>query len=894
VGLEFRPGMIQTLSPDIARPAEPAARSKPWLRGLLTWTVSLLVLVLALDAIGSLLVRRDRVKQRLNARLAAAFGRKVDVDAYSFNLWGGPTLEADGVRVAEDPRFGHEYFLRADSIAVRLRWLSLLRGRFELGSLALAGPTLNVDTNAAGDWNLAEWLGHPTPMAANSIGPVRTAFVPRFLAIDVEDGRVNFKSGDDKLPFAFIDVVGTIEADGPERWRLDLQAAPWRAAEPLQQAGTIHLAGSVGGTSSALRPASLQMSWTAASASDFLRLIDGDDSGIRGTAAIVLNAQTAANGWAIEGQAQLGELHRWDLPVQGDVPSLSLSARMSLDVPASTLEIIDASIEAPHSNVRGAGRISWAAGNETKSASPSNPLDLTIESSTIDAADLLSWLRAFRSNIPVGVTATGILQARGKISGWPAQVTRAAIDTSAIELSGGPMATPLHIGTAEISYGTGGFAMTPATIGIGSGKNATGSFRAEIVPAPKRSAHRDATVANGELYLAGSADDAGDVSAVASAFGWNVARGWQLAGPMRCDLHWTGSAWPWKVAPVGSMSIGGTGDSAASLRAAFLNLPVDGLDFRIDWKPGARQVTLSSAHAFGAHWSGTFARSDSAPEWQFALSADKLDAADLDRWLNPRWRESFIDRVLPFLNSRAPSNAVPESLHGSGRLSINQLRATPFVLQGLAGDLTVDGRDLTLDNVLARLAGGEVVGSFEANLVATSDYDAHARFSGVDFGALAEGDHPEAAAFGGKASGEVEFSMQGTSRGDFADSLQCQGALDVRNAAWRGIALAESLQDAKTVAGDSAFSEASGKFACADGAVALTDIVLTGAHGEIDGSGRVDFARNLDLQMRGVRGEPGAVGPVEDASGLAEKSASVTGTLDAPEISHPAPGRRPR
>jgi uncharacterized protein YhdP len=101
-------------------------------RRWLKWLALLVALIVLFDVAASLLVRRDRVRQRLDARLEAAFGRPVEVDRYSFSLWGGPTLEADGIRVAENPRFGHEYFLRADSLAVRLRWLSLLRGRFEL------------------------------------------------------------------------------------------------------------------------------------------------------------------------------------------------------------------------------------------------------------------------------------------------------------------------------------------------------------------------------------------------------------------------------------------------------------------------------------------------------------------------------------------------------------------------------------------------------------------------------------------------------------------------------------------------------------------------------------------------------------------------------------------
>src|SRR5208282_1569077 len=113
---------------------------------------------------------------------------------------------------------------------------------------------------------------------------------PRFSRIEVDGGRINFKLADEKIPFAFIGVTGTVETDRPGRWRMDLQATPWRAAVILQQAGTIHLSGEVGGTSSRLRPAALDVSWTGASVSDVLRLARGNDFGVRGALALSVNA----------------------------------------------------------------------------------------------------------------------------------------------------------------------------------------------------------------------------------------------------------------------------------------------------------------------------------------------------------------------------------------------------------------------------------------------------------------------------------------------------------------------------------------------------------------------------------------------------------------------------
>ena len=61
--------------------------------------------------------------------------------------------------------------MRAESVTVRLRWQSLLRGHMELGTVSLTRPSLNLVRNAAGDWNLAEWPPRPSVSRLSSAGP---------------------------------------------------------------------------------------------------------------------------------------------------------------------------------------------------------------------------------------------------------------------------------------------------------------------------------------------------------------------------------------------------------------------------------------------------------------------------------------------------------------------------------------------------------------------------------------------------------------------------------------------------------------------------------------------------------------------------------------------------
>ena len=236
--------------------------------------------------------------------------------------------------------------------------------------------------------------------------------------------------------------------------------------------------------------------------------------------------------------------------------------------------------------------------------------------------------------------------------------------------------------------------------------------------------------------------------------------------------------------------------------APFLNLPVEQIRAHVDLKGTARHVALTSAEAFGAHWSGSLDRrepdliqelqvleeqsSTEQPQqkdrWQFALSADRLSATDGDRWLNPRWRQSFIDRVLPFLNSRPAAAAQPDNLLATGKINVDQVTLAPFVLHRVQTDATIDGRRLNFSNVRAQLAKGDVTGSLRATLDASPSYRLNLDYTAVDLYVLTSTTSSLADRFAGVASGKISLSATGASRSDLISSLQCRGASRIAGA----------------------------------------------------------------------------------------------------------------
>ena len=468
--------MSQLLSPTIphAEPLDQApAKRRLWTRWP-KWILLLFALLWVADAGMSLLIQHTRLRGKLTHRLEVAFGRPVEVGSYQFSLWDGPALEAQSVTVAEDPRFGHEYFLHTESLTVRLLWSSLLRGRIGLGTLSLTRPSLNLVRDSGGNWNISEWLPRPAGNAAQSvpagIGPRLPASALSFRRIEITGGRINFKRADEKLPYALADVSGAVEVASQSRWHIDLEAVPWRAAGIFQQAGMLHLAGDVGGTSSRLLPAALQLSWTEASLPDVLRLTLGDDTGLRGTLAAAAIATTQGDNWNFQVRTELRQLHRWDITERSDSPAVNVIAKMHWNPHVSAIELTDATIEAPHSNARVSGKFDWSSPPSRAETSPLAPegTQFQVLSSAIDLQDVLVWARAFRSGISDEIVLHGSAGVQMVVAGRPLRIAQGTLTTNSVELSAASLRVPGHLGSVEVHYAKDALSFSePATVSFG-------------------------------------------------------------------------------------------------------------------------------------------------------------------------------------------------------------------------------------------------------------------------------------------------------------------------------------------------------------------------------------------------------------------------------------------
>jgi len=841
-----------------------------WLRILLV----VIVFCVAVDSGLSLLLEYGWLHGSLTRRLTAAFGRPVEVLHYSFSLLEGPRLEADYITVGEDPRFGNEYFLRADQLAIGLRWSALLRGRIEFGPLSFDRPSLNLVRLPDGEWNLESWLPRP----AGNRPPGRASF--RLQRIDVSDGRVDFKQGPDKLPFAFANVQGSVEQIAPGSWRLALQAQPFRAAVVMQQAGVLSLTGLVGGTSSRLRPASFELNWDGASLSDVLRLLRGTDYGVRGLFSLQLAAQTVGYDWNFSSHAQFRRLHRWDLPLRPDDPAANINVAARWAPDESRFDLTRAVLEMPRSNIHATGSIDWTPAPNFMQPVVKNA-QLRIFSHGVEMSDALTWYRAFHSGVADQLAVRGITTMNLALSGWPPRIQQGIATLHDFELVGGSRPVPIRSGRASLLFSDHSVSLAPATFAIGVD---SGEFRLRGSAARLAKWHS-------AWALDGQSTAVRALFGAASALGFSLPPGWLIDGPAQFHLQFQGAHFSMIRQPRGTIALAGV-----HIRAPFLNREITHVAAAVNLSPGDVKIRLDSADAFAANWHGTLERNTAPGGWQFALSANQLNAAEMDRWLNPQRRQSLLDRLLPFLASKPQAHPIPSWLRGRGSVSFGEFALAPLRLTQLSADASVDGRKLALSNARAEFYGGKLRGSIALNLAAQPTYDATAQFSGVNLSLLAARTFSLADLFAGAASGDLQISAKGIGRAALLQSLACRGDARIRNAEYNGIDLAESVRAGARRPGTTAFPAASTDFSCAAGQILFSHLHLEGPRASYSTSGFVDAKRQMNFEFHPLvnDAETDSLSPnvaANDPANVSAASAARARVSKSAEVAANAPAR---
>jgi hypothetical protein len=872
-----------------------------------SWKIALWVtaILVAAQIAASISVRTTRVRNYFSARLEDAFGRPVQVKHFNIEILPSPRIYASGVTVGEDPAFGYEYFLHAEQLTAGLRWSGFLRGRFEFGTLSLAQPSLTLVRNSEGRWNLEDWLPpakRPGVVTSPVYGPSRAPTIAnRLEKIEIDDGRINFKKTDIKQPFALISVSGSVEQVSPGRWKMELNAQPWRSGVALQSAGTIQVRGDIAGTSARLQPASLAVRWNKVSLADLFRLLHGKDYGVRGTFELEATAKSGAppdttdtpnvnsssdsfvgGDWSYSLRASAAQIHRWDLTERTDNPALIANVQGRCNVALKKLAAEIVSIETPLSNLKGSAEFLSAA----------NPfVQIKFESAGVQAADMLSWYRAFHPDVADTIAADQFFTGSLQLQAWPLEVQEINVSSLGGAVNLRNTEDVVRIGPLHVALNRNRLVMDPIHLVLVSsspvappiaiGRLTKLRTSGETSGEASLTVGHDFTSRSGGIGIQGHVDNAEKFLKLAAAFGHTLNHGWDLTGPARIDVRRQ-----WRSTSSGAWS--GTAEvTDAVLAAAGLNQPVQLQKARLEWKNGNRVAQIGQVEGFGATWSGSIAEVNSTdPDrpgiWNVQLHADHLDATELDRWVGPRARPGWVQRLLPSLFSgkaqTVPASELVRRLNVVGNVQVDEFTIEKLKLQQLHLQGSLRDLQLNVSDGRAQWAGGAVRATMLAKFLPRPTYDVHAQLDGVNLTQLPI-DALVADRLGGLASGAIHLKTTGVGREELLQKLTGAGKVRLDNLEFRGWDVTASVADGEAHPGISNWPSGVGTFTVRDRNVFLEDVWLDGGTQFTLIDGTVSFDREADLAVETSAGRRA----VRNANGPGQVL-KIVGPLDGPRV----------
>jgi AsmA protein len=351
------------------------------------------------------LISVNRYQKRIANSIGDSLGRPVHLDRVSLNLLPLPGFILENFVVEEDPAFGSEPVIRANSVRATLRISSLWRRRVEFSTISFTDPSVNLVHLANGKWNLESILLHAAHIDAAPTGQKRAGPAPRFPYIEATGARLNLKLDHEKSPFSLTESDFALWLPDPQQWHLRIQARPTRTDTNVSDTGTVQLEGTLGRAPSLGQvPINLRGEWRNVPLGQASLVVFGRDAGLRGDMILSANAQGTLSNSVVQTRLQLAGARRADF-----VPAQSLDVDLQcLGTATSDFH----SFQEIHCSWPPTG----SSGPPTLAISGAipdirNPNSAAIEIGTpgLPAATLLDWLHIASSRFPSDIAATGTL-----------------------------------------------------------------------------------------------------------------------------------------------------------------------------------------------------------------------------------------------------------------------------------------------------------------------------------------------------------------------------------------------------------------------------------------------------------------------------------------------------
>jgi hypothetical protein len=270
-----------------------------------------LAVLLLLAIVAPPFVNINRFRRSIVQSISQGLGRPVTASAVELTLLPRPAFVLQQFAVEEDPAYGAEPVLMADTVTASLRASTLWHRRVEIATLHFEAPSVNLTRNAAGHWNF-ERLLHSSSRAElpRSTQPTSAAPLP-FPYVEATQARVNFKLGVEKLPFSLEGADLAVWRESGSEWHLRVKARPVRTDLTVADAGQIR-GDAVLLTAGPLEDAPIRMhlEWRRVELGEIGRMLQGEENNWRGMVDWTAQAQGTLASAQVSTEVRIAEVRR--------------------------------------------------------------------------------------------------------------------------------------------------------------------------------------------------------------------------------------------------------------------------------------------------------------------------------------------------------------------------------------------------------------------------------------------------------------------------------------------------------------------------------------------------------------------------------------------------------
>jgi len=803
-----------------------------------------------------------RLRTRIANSIGMALQRQVEISRVHVRLLPQPGFDLEGFVVHDDPAFGAEPVLRAPEVSAFLRLSSLLRGRLEISRLTLSEPSLNLVHRSDGHWNIESFLQRTASIAVAPTSKGRSESRPAFPYIEADRGRINFKVGPEKKPFAVTDAKYSVWQESENTWGLRLKGQPIRTDFNLSDTGQFSMDGTWQRAASLHEtPVKFNVQWDGAQLGQLTKLVSGADGGWRGALRVDLAVEGSPADLQLRTDAALDDFRRYDIT---DTRSLRLKTHCEGHYNSSEHSLHQILCETPV----GDGTVTLRGDASDLYGAREFALQLAVDSVPVDS--VLTVVRRAKKNLPDDVRATGtidavldahhsdtdnsvLLEGSGHTNNFHLLSTSAKadlfVDVLPFSLEGPSQSNPVKKvhGREPVAVSQGPRLIFGA-IPIKLGRSIPVTLQGWI----ERTGYSFSMKGESELPRLLAAARLCGIPAVRPV----------VTGFARIDLQIAGT-WQGFATPVTT----GTAE-LHSVRAEVrgVNGPLEIGSARISLAESAARVDGLSASFVGTKWNGSLSiprpcASAATCTMNFDLHADEISTDRLNAWLNPNASQPWYRFALA---PNSGGHSFLTAITASGTFTANRALIRNLEANRVSARLLLDQGKMRVWELTADMLGGKHRGDWRADFtVKPPSYEGSGSMEAVALDELADAMHDNWIV--GTASAKYQLELAGFSFAELAESAKGSLRFDMRDGALPHIMVSAAPLRVRHF---------TGVLAAKDNNIELQDSTLEAPTANYAVSGKASLNRKLDFKLVS-----------EGATGF-----SVTGTLAEPRV---VPVRRP-